>query len=122
MPVLTIDRTVTRDTAGRFTTGHNAWEPVEKPSVYRTETTATTGPLLPPDEDQDLFGVDRALKAYAGSDPITRSSGRKITVLAKHIKNRRLASADYTWALTALTAYGDRPKQPQEEREPSGPR
>ncbi|MFI5973099.1 transposase [Streptomyces sp. NPDC051452] len=51
-------------------------------------------------DDHTRFANPRALKAYAGSAPITRSSGRKTTVLARHIKNRRLASADYT-ALTA---------------------
>ncbi|MTE20052.1 GntR family transcriptional regulator [Streptomyces sp. TRM43335] len=65
-PVLTIDRTVTRDTAGHFTTGHDAWKTAEEPSVYRTKTTATTGPLLALDEGEALFGVDRLL-----TDPAT---------------------------------------------------
>ncbi|WP_262706435.1 MULTISPECIES: transposase, partial [Streptomyces] len=55
-------------------------------------------------DDHTRFPTARALKAYAGSAPITRSSGRKTTVLARHIKNQRLASAGYTWAFAALTA------------------
>ncbi|MDU0300368.1 transposase, partial [Streptomyces sp. PAL114] len=55
-------------------------------------------------DDHTRFTSPRALKAYAGSAPITRSSGRKTTVLARHIKNQRLASAGYIWAFAALTA------------------
>ncbi|MFJ5517854.1 transposase [Streptomyces griseoluteus] len=46
-------------------------------------------------DDHTRFASPRALKAYAGSAPITRSSGRKTTLLARHIKNQRLASAGY---------------------------
>ncbi|MFF8975148.1 transposase, partial [Streptomyces sp. NPDC014995] len=55
-------------------------------------------------DDHTRFATARALKAYAGSAPITRSSGRKTIVLARHIKNQRLASAGYNWAFAALTA------------------
>jgi transposase len=55
-------------------------------------------------DDHARFPTARALKAYAGSAPITRSSGRKSTVLARHIKNQRLASAGYIWAFASLTA------------------
>jgi hypothetical protein len=36
--------------------------------------------------------------------PITRASGTKRVVLARHIRNRRLADAIYLWAFAALTA------------------
>ncbi|MEV5533529.1 IS110 family transposase [Streptomyces prunicolor] len=55
-------------------------------------------------DDHTRFTTARALKAYAGSAPITRSSGRRTTVLARHIKNQPLASAGYNWAFAALTA------------------
>ena len=55
-------------------------------------------------DDHTRFATAPALKAYAGSAPITRSSGRKTTVLARHIKNQRLASAGCNWAFAALTA------------------
>ncbi|WP_406201754.1 transposase [Streptomyces europaeiscabiei] len=54
-------------------------------------------------DDHTRFTTARALKAYAGSAPITRASGRKTTVLARHIKNQRLASTGYIWAFAALT-------------------
>ncbi|WP_371665291.1 GntR family transcriptional regulator [Streptomyces sp. NBC_01241] len=64
-PAVTIKRTITR--SGRtFRTGHQAWQEVEAPSVYRTTTTATTGPLLGLAEGEALFAVDRLL-----SDPRT---------------------------------------------------
>lgn len=40
---------------------------------------------------------------YAGTAPITRASGRSRTVLARHIRNKRLADACYLWAFAALT-------------------
>ncbi|MEV6013522.1 IS110 family transposase [Streptomyces sp. NPDC051976] len=55
-------------------------------------------------DDRERFPTARALKAYAGSAPITRASGRKTTVLARHIKNQRLASTGYIWAFASLTA------------------
>lgn len=57
--VLTVDRAVTRDAAGAYSTDLEGWELTEPPSVYRTHTTAETAPLLGLDEDEALFGVDR---------------------------------------------------------------
>lgn len=59
-PVLTIDRTVARSNRGTFTAGDATdWQTPEAPSVYRTKTTAVTGPLLGLGEGEALFGVDR---------------------------------------------------------------
>jgi hypothetical protein len=44
------------------------------------------------------------LKAYAGSAPVTRASGRIRSVTTRRIKNQRLAAAGYVWAFSALTA------------------
>ncbi|MGW7361098.1 GntR family transcriptional regulator [Streptomyces sp. NPDC054802] len=64
-PPLTIERTITR--AGKtFALGHTPWEQLHKPTVYRTETTSTTGSLLELGEGEALFGVDRVL-----IDPVT---------------------------------------------------
>lgn len=65
-PVLTVARTISRDDAGNFTTGQDAWKPAEEPTVYRTKTTVTTGALLALGEGEALFGVDRLL-----TDPTT---------------------------------------------------
>jgi transposase len=55
-------------------------------------------------DDRARFSDGRGLKAYAGSAPITRASGKKKVVLHRHIKNRRLAAAGHNWALSALRA------------------
>jgi transposase len=54
-------------------------------------------------DDRDRFTDARALKAYAGSAPITRASGRSTSVTHRRIKNDRLATAGYVWAFTAAT-------------------
>jgi transposase len=53
-------------------------------------------------DDRARFADARGLKAFAGSAPITRASGKKTIVLHRHIKNRRLAAVGPIWALTAL--------------------
>jgi transposase len=42
-------------------------------------------------------------RCYAGTAPITRASGKSHVVLARFIRNRRLADACYLWAFAALT-------------------
>jgi transposase len=54
-------------------------------------------------DDRSRFTDARALKAYAGSAPITRASGRSLTVTHRHIKNNRLATVGWIWAFTAAT-------------------
>ncbi|NGO73806.1 IS110 family transposase [Streptomyces boncukensis] len=55
-------------------------------------------------DDRDRFTDARALKAYAGSAPITRASGRKKFVGRRFIKNDRLITAGFLWAFAALTS------------------
>ena len=60
------------------------------------------------------YASAKARKNYAGSSPITRASGRSKIVLARFIRNKRLADALQSQALSALTtspgarAYYDR--------------
>jgi transposase len=54
-------------------------------------------------DDRTRFADARALKAYAGSAPITRASGKKHHVGRRMIKNDRLNHAGYLWAFAALT-------------------
>ena len=49
-------------------------------------------------DDRSRFADARGLKAFAGSAPITRASGKKTVVLHRHIKNRRLAAVGPIWA------------------------
>jgi transposase len=53
-------------------------------------------------DDRARFADARGLKAFAGSAPITRASGKKTVVLHRYIKNRRLAAVGPIWALAAL--------------------
>lgn len=55
-------------------------------------------------DDRSRFTDARGLKAFAGSAPITRASGKKTVVLHRHIKNRRLAAVGPIWALGSLRA------------------
>jgi transposase len=55
-------------------------------------------------DDRSRFGDARAVKAYAGSAPVTRASGKHRTVMARRVKNQRLAAVGYVWAFAALTA------------------
>lgn len=55
-------------------------------------------------DDRTRFADARGLKAYAGSAPITRASGKKTVVLHRHIKNKRLTAVGSIWALSSLRA------------------
>jgi transposase len=55
-------------------------------------------------DDPTRFADARGLKAYAGSAPITRASGKKSVVLHRFIKNKRLAAVGSIWALGSLRA------------------
>jgi transposase len=55
-------------------------------------------------DDRSRFADARGLKAFAGSAPITRASGKKTVVLHRHIKNRRLTAVGPIWALASLRA------------------
>jgi transposase len=44
----------------------------------------------------------KARKNYAGTSPITRSSGKKRVVLARYARNRRMADALQQWAFCSL--------------------
>ena len=55
-------------------------------------------------DDHTRFAGARSLKAYAGSSPITRASGKKSSITRRWIKNDRLNHAGYLWAFSAITA------------------
>jgi transposase len=54
-------------------------------------------------DDRTRFASAKSRKNYAATSPITKASGRSFVVLARHAKNRRLASACDQWAFCALT-------------------
>ncbi|MDY7091140.1 MAG: IS110 family transposase [Actinomycetota bacterium] len=55
-------------------------------------------------DDPDRYQGARARKNYAGSSPITRASGKKTVVLARFVRNHRLADALHQQAFCALRA------------------
>lgn len=57
-------------------------------------------------DDRNRFANDRALKAYAGSAPVTRASGKSISITHRRIKNDRLAAAGWVWAFSAAGKTG----------------
>jgi transposase len=55
-------------------------------------------------DDPNRFDDAKSRKNYAGTSPITRTSGKQRVVLARYARNRRLADACYLWAFAAITA------------------
>ncbi|MGH7904930.1 MAG: IS110 family transposase [Candidatus Dormibacteraceae bacterium] len=54
-------------------------------------------------DDPNRYRDGKARKNYAGTSPLTQASGRKKVVLARFIRNRRLADACQGWAFSALS-------------------
>src|SRR5215207_8545017 len=55
-------------------------------------------------DDPDRYADAKARKNYSGMSPITRASGTKRVVLARHARNRRLGDALYQQAFCALNS------------------
>ncbi|RRR85792.1 IS110 family transposase [Streptomyces sp. RP5T] len=55
-------------------------------------------------DDRTRFADARGLKAYAGSSPVTRASGKKSSITRRWVKNDRLNHAGYLWAFSSLRA------------------
>ena len=51
----------------------------------------------------DRYATAKARKAFAGTAPVTRSSGLRTVVVARAACNQRLVDACYLWASAALT-------------------
>jgi transposase len=57
-------------------------------------------------DDRSRFSDARALKAFAGAAPITRASGRSLSVTARKVKNNRLAAVGFVWAFATIPRPG----------------
>ncbi|AUG78181.1 IS110 family transposase [Kitasatospora sp. MMS16-BH015] len=55
-------------------------------------------------DDRTRFADAKALKAYAGSAPVTRASGKSRTVMVRRVKNQRLAAVGFVSAFGSLRA------------------
>ena len=54
-------------------------------------------------DDPKRYCNAKSRRNYAGTSPITRASGKSHVVLARHMRNRRLADALDQWAFCSLT-------------------
>jgi hypothetical protein len=55
-------------------------------------------------DDRTHFSDAKSRKNYAGTAPITKTSGRSRVVLARFARNRRLGDACGQWAFCALSS------------------
>jgi len=55
-------------------------------------------------DDPNRYADVKSRRNYAGTSPITRASGTKRAVLARHTRNRRLYDAIDQWAFCSITA------------------
>ncbi|EFV12083.1 IS110 family transposase [Segniliparus rugosus] len=53
-------------------------------------------------DDRSRFADARCLKAFAGSAPVARASGKKTVIMCRQIKNNWLAAAGSIWAFGSL--------------------
>ena len=72
-------------------------------------------------DDRGWFADARALKAYAGSAPVTRASGRSVSITRRSIKNNRLAATGFRWAFCAAAKTGP-PRSHYQQRRDHGDR
>jgi transposase len=54
-------------------------------------------------DDPDRFETAQGLRAFAGTAPVTRASGKSKLVIARTVRNKRLADACHWWAFASLT-------------------
>jgi transposase len=54
-------------------------------------------------DDRSRFATADGLRAFAGTAPITRASGRSKSVRTRRVKNKRLADACHWWAFASIT-------------------
>ena len=52
-------------------------------------------------DDPDRYQTAKGRKAFAGTAPVTRSSGLRTVVVARAACNQRLVDACYLWAFAA---------------------
>lgn len=52
-------------------------------------------------DDRGRFADARGLKSFAGAAPVTRASGRTISITHRHVKNNRLVAVGFVWAFAA---------------------
>jgi transposase len=102
--VITAMETVIAELEGAMTTEFN-----RHPQTDLLRGVPGLGPILAArvlaeiGDDPSRFATADGLRAFAGTAPITRASGRTKIVNARRVRNRRLADACHWWAFAALT-------------------
>jgi hypothetical protein len=72
-------------------------------------------------DDRARFADARAVKAYAGSAPVTRASGRNPVIIRRQVKDNRLAAVGFVWAFATMARTGP-PKDHYDQRRAHGDR
>jgi len=54
-------------------------------------------------DDPNRYADTKSRRNYAGTSPVTRASGTRRAVLARHVRNRRLYDAIDQWAFCSIT-------------------
>ncbi|MFC9624885.1 transposase [Streptomyces sp. NPDC056930] len=67
-------------------------------------------------DDRTRFANASSLKAYVGSAPVTRASGKSCVVMSRRVKNQRLAAVGYVRAFVSLTVIRHRGSAPPSHR------
>jgi len=55
-------------------------------------------------DDPNRYADGKARRNYAGTSPLTKSSGKKCLVFARYVRNRHLGDATWQWAFASLQA------------------
>lgn len=72
-------------------------------------------------DDRNRFTDARGLKAFAGAAPVTRVSGRSISITHRRVKNDRLAAVGFVWAFASIPQPGPIKDHYDRRRDPGDP-
>jgi hypothetical protein len=57
-------------------------------------------------DDRTRFADARGLKAFAGAAPVTKASGRSLSITHRHVKNNRMAAVGFIWSFATIAHPG----------------
>jgi transposase len=92
------------DTLGQVVAGHFGRHPDAEIYASQPGLGAILGARVLAEfgDDPQRYADAKARKNYAGTSPVTKASGKKRNVFARHARNGRLADALQQWALSSL--------------------
>jgi hypothetical protein len=71
-------------------------------------------------DDRSRFAEAKGLKAFSGAAPVTWASGKSPAVMARRVKNQRLAAVGHVWAFSALAPPEHGPTTTADEKPETG--